>query len=428
MRRKMQFVCVLLVVSVCLLLPQLSPASVNQRVKARSAILVDMENGRVLYEQDADYLIAPASITKILTLYLVFEAIKQGEVCLSDEVEVSRLAASASGSRMGLRADTHVSLDELIRGIAVVSGNDACVAAAEHISGSVGRFVNKMNVKARELGMTRSHFMTPNGLPAAGQVTTARDIAKLSVTYLHRFPESLTIHSMQAYAYGKHAHHNANRLLGKCPGVDGLKTGFVCASGYNISATAKRNGVRILAVVMGARSPWVRCSEAEKLIEAGFRETGRPYNEGKSLAFTSGAYDGAGVCAAGSCGVSGNRKAHAKKPAKKTTLAAHGRTNGPVSKKSASNDKKKLKTAACKSTVKNAKTPSKHVSKKNKTEKVASGKKPAGVKSAGAKTQTSRSNKVRSAKPGKNETKTAAKKKNGKGGPQAHAMKKRAKG
>ncbi len=424
MQRKRQFVCVLLVVSVCLLFPHYSTASVNQRVNARSAILVDMENGRVLYEQNADYMIAPASITKILTLYLIFEAIKQGEVRLSDEVEVSRLAASASGSRMGLRAGTCVSLDELIRGIAVVSGNDACVAAAEHISGSVGRFVNRMNVKARELGMTGSHFMTPNGLPAAGQLTTARDIAILSVAYLHRFPESLTIHSMQSYAYGRHVHHNANRLLGKCPGVDGLKTGFVCASGYNISATAKRNGVRILAVVMGARSPWVRCSEAEKLIEAGFRETGGPYNECKNLAFTS----GAGVCAAGSCGAGAIRKAHAKKHASKTALAAHHRRNGPVSNKSASNDKKKLKTAAGKSTVKNAKAASRHASGKNKTEAVASGKKSAHVKSACATPKTSRSSKVRSAKPGKDETKTASKKKNAKGGHQAHAMKRRVKG
>jgi D-alanyl-D-alanine carboxypeptidase (penicillin-binding protein 5/6) len=422
MRRNIQFVCVLLVVSVCLLLSGISQASVNQRVNARSAILIDMESGSVLYEQDADYLIAPASITKILTLYLVFEAIKQGEVRLSDEVEVSRLAASASGSRMGLRAGTRVSLEELIKGIAVVSGNDACVAAAEHISGSVGRFVNRMNVKARELGMTRSSFMTPNGLPAAGQLTTARDIAKLSVAYLHRFPESLNIHSMQSYAYGRHCHHNANRLLGKCPGVDGLKTGFVCACGYNISATAKRNGVRILAVVMGARSPWVRCSEAEKLLEAGFRETGGSSNDGKRLAFTCGSDGSAGVCSGGTCKVSGVRKTHVKKPGKHVKQVAHSRTKGHASNKVALSDKKKLKTSAGKLTAKNCKTPSRHVSGKKKTHEAAS------VKTASATTHSSRSDKVRSAKSKKDETKTAAKKKNNKGSPQAHAMKKRAKG
>jgi D-alanyl-D-alanine carboxypeptidase (penicillin-binding protein 5/6) len=387
-----------------------------------------MESGSVLYEQNPDDLIAPASITKILTLYLVFEAIKQGEVRLSDEVEVSRLAASASGSRMGLRAGTRVSLEELIKGIAVVSGNDACVAAAEHISGSVGRFVNRMNVKARELGMTRSHFMTPNGLPAAGQLTTARDIAKLSVAYLHRFPESLNIHSMQSYAYGRHCHHNANRLLGKCPGVDGLKTGFVCASGYNISATGKRNGVRILAVVMGARSAGVRCSEAEKLLEAGFRETGGSFNDGKRLAFTCGADGGATVCSGGTCGIHGVRKSHVNKPGKLVKQVAHSRTKGHASHKAASNDKKKIKTSAGKSTVRNGKTPAVHPSGENKKHEVASARNSGRVKTACAKTHSSRSEKVRSAKSKKDETKTAAGKKNNKGGPQAHAMKRRAKG
>jgi D-alanyl-D-alanine carboxypeptidase (penicillin-binding protein 5/6) len=185
---------------------------------------------------------------------------------------------------MGLKAGTLVPMEELIRGIAVVSGNDACVAVAEHISGTVKQFVRKMNVKARQLGMTRSHFMTPHGLPAEGQLTTARDIAKLSAAYLRRFPESLAIHSMQSYTYGERSHHNANRLLGKCPGVDGLKTGFVCASGYNISATAKRDQIRIIAVVMGARNPWIRCSEAEKLIETGFRETAPTYHDLKNVA------------------------------------------------------------------------------------------------------------------------------------------------
>ncbi len=279
MPRKMFTICVLLFLSV-VGLARISPAAISQQhVNARSAILIDMDRGAVLFEQNADMPIAPASITKILTLYLVFEAIKEGQVRLSDKVEISRRAASTGGSRMGLRANTRVPLEELIKGMAVVSGNDACVAAAEHISGSVERFVRKMNIKARELGMTSSRFMTPNGLPASGQLTTARDISRLSVAYLRKFPESLTIHSMTAYSYGKSSHHNANRLLGKCPGVDGLKTGFVCASGYNISATAKRSGVRVLAVVMGARNPWIRCSEAERLIEIAFREAGAPYND-----------------------------------------------------------------------------------------------------------------------------------------------------
>ena len=230
MQRKRLFVCIFLSFLILVFLPRFSHAKVDHRINARSAILIDMDNGGVLMEQNADYPIAPASITKILSLYLVFEAIKEGQVHLSDKVEISSRAASTGGSRMGLKARTRVPLEELIKGMAVVSGNGACVAAAEHVSGSVELFVKKMNANARELGMSNSRFMTPNGLPASGQLTTARDIAKLSTAYLRRFPESLTIHSMQGYTYGKNTHHNANRLLGKCPGVDGLKMATIFLS------------------------------------------------------------------------------------------------------------------------------------------------------------------------------------------------------
>lgn len=266
--RRGSFICAgaLLIVLMFAWVAEARPFQVN----AKSAILIDMTDGRVLYEQNADTLIPPASITKVITLYLVFDAIREGRVHLWDSVKVSHAAASTGGSRMGLRAGRDVQLQELIRGAAVVSGNDACVALAEHLSGSVDAFVRKMNAKARELGMTRTVFMTPNGLPASGQVTTARDISKLSMAYLRRFPESLAIHSMQSYTYINSTHHNANRLLGKCPGVDGLKTGFVCAAGYNITATAKRGDTRLLAVVLGAPSAGVRTAQTTKLIEAGF--------------------------------------------------------------------------------------------------------------------------------------------------------------
>ena len=434
MQRKKQFVCILLLFSFCLL-PQVSRAAINQHVNARSAILLNMENGSVLFEQNADYLIAPASITKILTLYLVFEAIRLGEVSPSDKVEVSRRAASTGGSRMGLRAGTFVPLEELIKGIAVVSGNDACVAVAEHISGSVERFVRRMNAKARELGMSSSHFMTPNGLPADGQVTTARDIARLSLAYLRRFPESLAIHSMQSYTYGRHSHHNANRLLGKCPGVDGLKTGFVCASGYNISATARRNHTRIVAVVMGARNPWIRCSEAERLIEAGFREAGAPYNDLKSVALATTPKGKA------------DRAAKVKKAGKRNRTARVRAKS--QEKKLASKGKKKIESAAKESTVRNGKTLSRRASANNKCKDVAKRSKyagseqlcharppaqharmnqGAGVKSGAAKAKAGRSSGAKSAKHNKKEPKAAAVKKNHKSVPHAHDLKKRAKG
>jgi D-alanyl-D-alanine carboxypeptidase (penicillin-binding protein 5/6) len=156
--------------------------------------------------------------------------------------------------------------------MAVDSGNDACVAAAEHVAGSEPLFVAWMNRKAHELGMHNSHFINTNGLPASGQVTTARDMAKLSLAYLRRFPESLRIHSLQSYTYNGVTQHNRNRLLGHCPGVDGIKTGWIRASGYNLLATAKRSDTRLLVVVMGAPNPSARLAETRKLLEVGFQK------------------------------------------------------------------------------------------------------------------------------------------------------------
>ncbi|MHC1741863.1 MAG: serine hydrolase [Syntrophobacteraceae bacterium] len=240
-------------------------------INAHSAVLVDMGDGRILYEQDPDATIAPASITKVLTLYIVFDALRDGRLHSWENVRVSSRAAQTGGSRMGLKTGHIVAVEELIKGMAVVSGNDACVAIAEHMSGSVEEFVRVMNNKARELGMTHTRFTTPNGLPSPGQYSTARDIAKLSVAYLRRFPESLSIHSMQSYTYRTTTHRNANRLLGTCPGVDGLKTGFVCSAGYNQSATCKRGETRLLAVVLGAPSPGVRATETARLLELGYQ-------------------------------------------------------------------------------------------------------------------------------------------------------------
>ncbi len=422
MQRKRRFVCVLLVFSFCLLVPQILQASVNQHVNARSAILLDMGNGSVLFEQNADCLIAPASITKVLTLYLVFEAIEQGHISLYDKVVVSRRAASTGGSRMGLKAGTFVPMEELIKGIAVVSGNDASVAVAEHISGSVERFVRKMNAKARELGMTRSRFMTPNGLPAEGQVTTARDIARLSVAYLRRFPESLTIHSMQSYTYGRHSHHNANKLLGKCPGVDGLKTGFVCSSGYNIAATARRDHTRILAVVMGARNARVRCSEAERLIEAGFRETGAPYNEIKYIALPRAAR-AKGARAAAARGARGVKRARVRRAGKHVSVAACGLAKLPVPRKLVLNHKKKINNAAKKSTVKKRKTSSRYASVKNNPARAVSGKRSAGAKAHAATAKKAAITKKKTAKHHRKHSKTTARKKNNKRGHHGHALK-----
>lgn len=238
-------------------------------LNARSAILVDL-SGAVLFEQNADAPIPPASITKVLTLYLTFEAIQGGRASVRDIVTVSKNAANAPPSRMGLRTGERVSVGELIKGTGIVSGNDAAIALAEYVAGSERNFIALMNIKARQLGMLHSHFVNPNGLPDDAQLTTARDVARLSIAYLRRFPEALDIHSLKTYTYHNVTRRNANKLLSRCPGVDGLKTGFVNASRYNITATAARQGKRLIAVVLGAATPRIRTTETTRLLEYGF--------------------------------------------------------------------------------------------------------------------------------------------------------------
>lgn len=171
---------------------------------------------------------------------------------------------------MNLKKGERVTIRELIKGMAVASGNDACVAVAEHLGGSVSRFVRRMNKKAKKLGLRNTYFATPNGLPADKQLTTARDMLRLGAAYLKRFPDALAIHSLRSIRHNGYARRNSNRLLGKCAGVDGLKTGYVRASGFNIIVTAKRKGHRILAVVLGGRTKDVRNATAEQVLESSF--------------------------------------------------------------------------------------------------------------------------------------------------------------
>jgi D-alanyl-D-alanine carboxypeptidase (penicillin-binding protein 5/6) len=236
----------------------------------KSIVLMDMTSGKVLQSHNADLSMQPASITKILSLYLVYDAVYTGKAQWSDRVRISPRAARTGGTRMFLEPNTEATLGELVTGMSVVSANDACVAVAEHLEGSVEAFVEQMNLQAQKLGMTQSCFKTPNGLPAKGQYTTAADIVKLSTAYLERFPASLAIHAMQKYTYNGITQINKNRLLGHYPGMDGLKTGWVCKSGWHIAATAKHGDTRLLVVLMGANNPVFRNKEAAKLLDKGF--------------------------------------------------------------------------------------------------------------------------------------------------------------
>ncbi len=241
------------------------------KVNAREAVLLEAETRKILFSQNCHQRIQPASFTKIVTLYLVFDAIQKGQVKLTDMIPISKKAWRTGGSKMFVRVGTRVPLEELIKGIAVVSGNDACVAVAEYLQGSVENFVEKMNELVKRLGLKDTHFTTPNGLPSREQYTTAYDMAMLAASYIDKFPQALKYHSMQEFTYQGITQKNRNGLLRKAPDfVDGLKTGYVADAGYHLIATAKKKNMRLIAVVMGAAKPYIREAEALKLLYYGF--------------------------------------------------------------------------------------------------------------------------------------------------------------
>jgi D-alanyl-D-alanine carboxypeptidase (penicillin-binding protein 5/6) len=248
-------------------------AAPRRTIKAKSAIVMNADSGKILYKKNPDKSMPPASLTKILTLYIVQEAIKAGKIKPTDSIDISVDAQLTGGSSMYLVDDKEAVLGELIKGIAVVSANDASVAVAEHLGGTSEKFVEMMNAKARKLGMKHSRFINPHGLPAAGQVSTARDILMLSRAYIRDFPEALRIHSLPEYTYGDITQQNSNTLITHNSDVDGLKTGFVRASGFHLVATAKRENIRLIAVVMGEKNIKIREKEAMQLLEDGFRKS-----------------------------------------------------------------------------------------------------------------------------------------------------------
>lgn len=246
------------------------------RLKVKSAIVMDLTSGQILFEQNADAHIPPASLTKVLTLYLAFDEVVAGRVRLTDKVRVSERAADEGGSSMKLAAGESVEFYELLKGMAVASGNDASIAVAQHLAPDVDTFVKRMNRKAKAIGMRDSRFVNPNGLPVKGQTTTARDMLALAASYLQRHPEALKIHGLASITHNDFTRRNSNHLLGEVEGVDGLKTGYVDASGYNIIVSAKRGGHRIVAVVLGGASSRQRNREAKRVLEAGFHKVGAP--------------------------------------------------------------------------------------------------------------------------------------------------------
>ncbi len=241
------------------------------KVKAKSAVLINVNSGQIIYEQNADVPIPPASLTKLMTLNLAFDAADDAFISLDDDVRVSEKAWKTKGSRMFLEVGKTVSLETMLKGIVVVSANDACVAVSEHISGVEEVFVERMNEKADLIGLDSSLFKNSHGLPVEGQITTARDMALLSVYYIRHHPEVLKYHSIKKMTFNNITQPNRNGLLWLDYGVDGLKTGWFSKAGFHIVVTAQKGDDRFVAVVMGSKGERERENIALKMLNYGFR-------------------------------------------------------------------------------------------------------------------------------------------------------------
>jgi D-alanyl-D-alanine carboxypeptidase (penicillin-binding protein 5/6) len=240
-------------------------------VAAQSAVLIDANSGEFLYGQNPDERISPASFVKLLTLFLVFDAINNGQVLLEDKVWISEKAWRTGGSKMFVRQSDRVPLEKLIKGIATVSGNDACIAVAEFLQGNEQAFVVKMNQKVQDLGLANTQFQTVNGWPAPDQYTSARDMALMARAYVQAYPQAVEYHQLKEFTHEGIRQKNRNGLLWRDPTVDGLKTGHTENAGYHLLATAKRGDQRFIAVVMGAKSESIRERESLRLLNYGFR-------------------------------------------------------------------------------------------------------------------------------------------------------------
>lgn len=266
--------------------PKGMPTPAAPSLGANSYILMDFNSGEALVEKEPDMRVEPASITKVMTSYVVFTELVGGNVALSDTVNVSEKAWRTGGSRMFIEPGMEVTVEQLLKGMVIQSGNDASVALAEHLAGTEEAFAGLMNHYAVQLGMTNSHFMNATGLPHEEHYTTARDVALLSVALIADFPDYYHWYSEKEYSFNDIRQHNRNNLLWRDPAVDGLKTGHTEAAGYCLASSAKREGMRLISVVLGSNSESSRVSESQSLLNYGFRffETVQLYQAGQELA------------------------------------------------------------------------------------------------------------------------------------------------
>jgi len=255
------------------------------QLAAEGYLLIDADTGHIIVEYNSKQRLPPASLTKIMTSYIISAELEQGTVELGEDVEISVKAWRTEGSRMFIREGTRVSVSDLKRGIIVQSGNDASVAMAERIAGSEDAFADLMNQHAARLGMTNTNFMNATGLPNENHYTTATDLARLTTALIRDFPEDYKIYSEKYFTYNDIRQPNRNSLLWRDKTVDGVKTGHTDAAGYCLVASAKRGDMRLISVVMGASSEESRATESQTLLTYGFRyfETVRLYDAGEAL-------------------------------------------------------------------------------------------------------------------------------------------------
>jgi D-alanyl-D-alanine carboxypeptidase (penicillin-binding protein 5/6) len=283
MKKQFNWLCSLL-----FLAPLVAGASMVPRapeIAATSYILMDAKSGQVIVEHNADESLPPASLTKMMTVYIAAEELKKNNISLDDSVPISVKAWKMGGSKMFVREGTRVPVEDLLKGIVVQSGNDASVALAEYIAGSEDAFADLMNQHARQLGMNNSHFVNATGWPAEEHYASAGDLARLARAIIRKHPEQYALYSQKSFTYNDIKQNNRNQLLWRDPSVDGMKTGHTEEAGYCLVSSAEQDGVRLVAVVMGTDSEDARARESMKLLTYGFRffDTYTAYSAGDTL-------------------------------------------------------------------------------------------------------------------------------------------------
>ena len=254
-------------------------------IKASGYLLMEMHSGKVLVEKNADQRLEPASLTKIMTAHVVFEEIAKGKLKLSDMVHISEKAWKTEGSRMFVKVNSNVSVEDLLRGLIIQSGNDSAVALAEHIAGSEDAFAGLMNAHAAQLGMTSTNFVNSTGLPHPDHYTTPSDIVKVTAATIRDYPDFYPMYAEKQFTYNEIKQYNRNNLLWRNNAVDGVKTGHTEAAGFCLVSSAKYDQMRLIAVVMGTESAKARIKESQALLAFGsrFYETHRLYEAGQKL-------------------------------------------------------------------------------------------------------------------------------------------------